>query len=411
MDLNLTYERTPSESYLKIIAEGILELDANMLLHKSISGLLPMERCFVNETEEYWYPIGGKQDLDTYCEIYPIRMDFLEKLIFGICALLERLDKNLLSAECLYLSPKLIFVEHATGELFFTAYPAKGISLLKKVQELMEYLLTKIDHKDKVAVEAGYALYERTLMEEYHILELRDIVLQIRRKNEVDIENETAPIEQKEEIVTAPLCTKEGDPIDTTPCGFLEIFKELTAQITDNPLQLILNKFWMKDREKKHRTTKNRGKKNRGTKDGGTQKRGIVREKPDCYNPQIFYPDAEEEAKEIHPTMHPTICLSDYRPIPDGILLYEGYESLSNIYLQKETRTIGQGRDADIVINKETISHFHARVTYLEEQYYIEDLNSKNGTFINEEALPYKEMRKLNSNDIVRFADVKYRFV
>ena len=44
------------------------------------------------------------------------------------------------------------------------------------------------------------------------------------------------------------------------------------------------------------------------------------------------------------------------------------------------------------------------------ETYYIEDLNSTNGTFVNDEPLAYKERRKLNSNDMIRFADVRYRF-
>ena len=45
------------------------------------------------------------------------------------------------------------------------------------------------------------------------------------------------------------------------------------------------------------------------------------------------------------------------------------------------------------------------------QEFYIEDLNSTNGTFVNDEVLAYKEKKLLKSNDIVRFADVKYRFV
>jgi pSer/pThr/pTyr-binding forkhead associated (FHA) protein len=63
------------------------------------------------------------------------------------------------------------------------------------------------------------------------------------------------------------------------------------------------------------------------------------------------------------------------------------------------------------MIAKDTISRYHARIECENSDYYLEDLNSTNGTFVNEKQLTYKEKRKLESNDIIRFADVKYRFV
>ena len=109
--------------------------------------------------------------------------------------------------------------------------------------------------------------------------------------------------------------------------------------------------------------------------------------------------------------MYPTICLSDYREHPEGILLYEGKDRFSNIRLEAAELKIGQGEGVDIVIAKDTISHFHAKIDCEDQEYYIEDLNSTNGTFINDETLSYKERRKLQPNDIVRFADVRYRFL
>ena len=71
---------------------------------------------------------------------------------------------------------------------------------------------------------------------------------------------------------------------------------------------------------------------------------------------------------------------------------------------------IGYGPDADVQIQADTISQLHARIDRDGETYYIEDLNSTNGTFVNDEPLAYKERRKLNNNDMIRFADVRYSF-
>ena len=54
--------------------------------------------------------------------------------------------------------------------------------------------------------------------------------------------------------------------------------------------------------------------------------------------------------------------------------------------------------------------NYDLEVNGLPVELYIEDLNSTNGTFINEEPLAYKEQRKLDLNDIVQFADIRYRF-
>ena len=100
-----------------------------------------------------------------------------------------------------------------------------------------------------------------------------------------------------------------------------------------------------------------------------------------------------------------------YKAKPRGMLLYDGLEELENISLTGNTIRLGKGVEADVLIDKETISKFHAKIEKTEADFYIEDLNSTNGTMVNGEALSYKERRKLEINDIVQLADVQYKFV
>lgn len=83
---------------------------------------------------------------------------------------------------------------------------------------------------------------------------------------------------------------------------------------------------------------------------------------------------------------------------------------MADIHIEAKISRIGNGKEADIQIDRDTISKIHARIDREEDCYYIEDLNSTNGTFVNEEPLAYKERRKLNSNDMISFADIRYRF-
>jgi pSer/pThr/pTyr-binding forkhead associated (FHA) protein len=50
--------------------------------------------------------------------------------------------------------------------------------------------------------------------------------------------------------------------------------------------------------------------------------------------------------------------------------------------------TVGRGRDADLVLTDELVSRHHAQVTPTRSGAVVEDLGSRNGTFVNGEAIP-----------------------
>jgi pSer/pThr/pTyr-binding forkhead associated (FHA) protein len=50
--------------------------------------------------------------------------------------------------------------------------------------------------------------------------------------------------------------------------------------------------------------------------------------------------------------------------------------------IDKDTIGIGRSRENDILIDSRSISAFHAKITREEGQYFIEDLNSLNGTYV-----------------------------
>ena len=48
---------------------------------------------------------------------------------------------------------------------------------------------------------------------------------------------------------------------------------------------------------------------------------------------------------------------------------------------------IGRGKNSDYLIANDTVSARHARLSYHHNQWWVEDLNSTNGTYINDERL------------------------
>src|SRR5690606_11225637 len=51
--------------------------------------------------------------------------------------------------------------------------------------------------------------------------------------------------------------------------------------------------------------------------------------------------------------------------------------------LTKDEMLLGRGTDADIVLPERQVSRYHLKILYRDGRYYLEDLDSKNGTFLN----------------------------
>ena len=74
--------------------------------------------------------------------------------------------------------------------------------------------------------------------------------------------------------------------------------------------------------------------------------------------------------------------------MPQAVLAFDlpaGQEPL--IVPLLETNLVGRAPDNSVILRDETVSARHARINYTSGQWILEDLGSKNGTFVNEMAL------------------------
>lgn len=107
----------------------------------------------------------------------------------------------------------------------------------------------------------------------------------------------------------------------------------------------------------------------------------------------------------------PTVFLKAQQNLILGRLLYQGKNGEGDFILEDESFVIGKEREkADGVLKADTVSRMHAKITKKEGEYYLEDLNSTNGTYLNGRELNYHEPVKLSRNDRICFATEEYIF-
>jgi DNA-binding response OmpR family regulator len=86
------------------------------------------------------------------------------------------------------------------------------------------------------------------------------------------------------------------------------------------------------------------------------------------------------------------------------LIISRGTRNGQRVILDRESLLIGRDKDCDVVMSEQQISRHHIRIKAHGGRYMIEDLESKNGTWVNEEQLTGE--RPLEDGDEINLAKV-----
>jgi diguanylate cyclase (GGDEF)-like protein len=78
--------------------------------------------------------------------------------------------------------------------------------------------------------------------------------------------------------------------------------------------------------------------------------------------------------------------------------------------LDRDTTTVGRGRDNDIVLPSDCVSRRHARLEQRAGNLFVVDLASTNGTFINDDAHSIRE-RQIQRGDRLKIGDTIFKYL
>ncbi|MCI9138416.1 hypothetical protein D7X25_22760 [bacterium 1XD42-8] len=179
---------------------------AKMMTGNLIQGLLPCRLRYMNGQAEFCYEIGSKEALGKVYENQEIQYDMLHEFFEHFLQMMKELDTYLLDSSCIILDKDFIFLNLEKKQWYFCFFPKDDKDGTQTMHSFAEYILSKVDHKDKNAVMLAYDFYKFSMKEYISIKEFETYLY--TKKKEMLKEQEDFLINEKS---NENIDFKEGD--------------------------------------------------------------------------------------------------------------------------------------------------------------------------------------------------------
>ena len=448
------YKRDMNHNYLILYGEKDINTDSyqvRMLVGNIIPSLLKCRIQGVDGKFMMYFDITSKQAVSTLYEEKKLGNEDLRLIFGGFVRVMEEAAEYLINPAQLVLKPQYIFADCEKKELFFCLMPGYDKDIKEQFQLLTEYILPKIDHEDSEAVILGYGVYRRTMENSFHLEHIKEELYR-KQNNKEEIKTET----EKDSREISVQETGEENLMQSSEMSE-NFWREDKAEKTDShklfgkkvtvfvlillalagvtmaisggylPHQdisvllgvvlagmgglmlavLIIRKakdvYKQPQRESREKLQLSekfvRPPVNEILQEGLDDSIKTMMEKKSLHR------EREEDFGE-------TVVLSAGVVSGPASLVSREPGELAPIYLQEELTVIGKLENAcDAVIDLPTVSRIHAKIRKREEEYYLSDMNSRNGTIVNGRLLLPEEEYRLQEEDEVDFAQARYIFL
>jgi pSer/pThr/pTyr-binding forkhead associated (FHA) protein len=104
-----------------------------------------------------------------------------------------------------------------------------------------------------------------------------------------------------------------------------------------------------------------------------------------------------------------TVLISEKRkpPVLGWLVAMSGDQKGEDFRVREGKNVLGSGADAQVTIRDDTVSAQHASLRYDDGKFFLTDLDSSNGTYINEKRIAREELK---DNDMVRVGEITLKF-
>jgi len=368
--MEATFKKNLEKSYMLLDSkeQSVDDYRVRILRENKIPGLCNVSLQQFNNNIILKYDITGKESFEHHFISKKIKAQDIKLLMFGIHRLMDSVKEYMLDINKIVLDLDYIFLDVNNYEISFCYYPDKEEDLFQSIRALLNRLIQIADHTDKETIIISYGLQQLGTKENITISEIMNFV----RSN-----THTEGSAQLETL-------SEGEIVkDTIVKEQTEIEEDFFREKEDgrNQLQRRSGMLWERLKEFFYRI-----------------KPQYVTESDIVSEPQTYDAPAEE-----------TILLTNRTTAIGVILKSKDIEMAQTIIPSDFPCVIGKSRkSADCIIDDSTISRVHLRINEESDGYYIEDLNSTNGTFLNGEKVKPHMPLKITVGDSIRLSKIEY---
>ncbi|MGN0465650.1 MAG: DUF6382 domain-containing protein [Lachnospiraceae bacterium] len=422
-ELNMEYKREGLNYYIIIKQEVENQLELKMLSRNQPKALLPIEVRNQDGNTYFYYNITNEKNLKKIVEKTALSYQEIKILFQSIFETIEMTKEYFLEADSLLFQEEMIY---KSDHYRFIYLPGKKNNIINQMQELVSYLMDKIDHKDQEAVVYIYGLYRIIREENFDMEVLRNFeneketnpyekIVEEHRQQKEEMqtilyqqereereERERQALIEKKKIsqnksdlkrenqvfisilrwiplsVLAPLLVYEGYYIYGKAAS-IEIQVICIFTFFGFLVYLISLFWWEKKRKEKKKTDK-------------------------------LFADLERQSNTMY---------SNETTVLEESCLRKNLAKLSPIsgkgeypiFITKEKFIVGNMLgNADGKIDRKQISRTHALIEKRGDKFFIKDLKSTNGTTVNGIFLREEEFVHIKDGDEIEFGDCAYLF-
>ena len=357
------------------------DFSVRMLSSNSVNGLLKFAVESLNGESCLLYDISGKQSFLKTFEFEKMSAAVLKNFINSLSSLSKGLSEYLLGCENILLDQECIFSDHSKTQFFFCYFPANEYDYSQGLKKLFNDILSLIDYSDPDAVALAYNLNRAALSDNCTLSELAGII------------NETAAPKAPAEVTEEDFTAAEPAPPPPEAPGF---FQKAKVYFEGKKFQEVFDDI-------------NEGKIFRKIRETEAEFPHIPQSSLEQH---ILPPDPVMTFREDnHYLEDPAGNTSSINLAQAAFHNLKGTGgSCVCIELSEFPFTIGKLPSCTFCLDLPTISRNHCRLSQDDSGISIEDLNSTNGVYINNERIPAYSRRSLHSGDLVRLAGETFLF-
>jgi hypothetical protein len=106
-----------------------------------------------------------------------------------------------------------------------------------------------------------------------------------------------------------------------------------------------------------------------------------------------------------------TVPLASVRrgPVVGWLVALNGVQKGEDFRLREGKNGVGSGTGSEVILRDSTVSANHASISYKDGRFVITDLDSTNGTYLNDDPNPVARI-ELTDNDVIRLGESVLKF-